>query len=252
MIYYYSGCGNSRWVAGELAGRLGESLTFIPQAMRAGEYDVPDAERTLGLVFPVYAWGVPAIVREFVRKMRISHPLEYVYMVCTCGDEAGYVYNHTRRLLGRKGLSLDYARSLIMPNTFLNMPGFHLDGRQLEQEKQERAKADIAGVASEIASHTHKKDILIGSMPFLKSYLIKPLFDACISDKRFYATDACVSCGTCVKVCPVENVSLPDGRPEWHHQCLNCMACYHRCPKNAIQIGKYTQGKGQYYYKNLF
>ena len=70
MIYYYSGCGNSRWVAGELSGRLGESLVFIPEAIRAGEYDMPCEERTLGLVFPVYAWGVPAIVREFVRKMQ--------------------------------------------------------------------------------------------------------------------------------------------------------------------------------------
>ena len=34
MIFYYSGCGNSRFVAKSIAETLGDELVFIPQADR--------------------------------------------------------------------------------------------------------------------------------------------------------------------------------------------------------------------------
>jgi len=53
-------------------------------------------------------------------------------------------------------------------------------------------------------------------------------------DKAFAVTDACVSCGTCAKVCPRENVKLVDARPTWHQDCESCYACFLRCPQKAI------------------
>jgi MinD superfamily P-loop ATPase len=28
---------------------------------------------------------------------------------------------------------------------------------------------------------------------------------------------------------------LVDGKPEWWHQCENCLACYNFCPEGAIE-----------------
>ncbi|MBR4135116.1 MAG: hypothetical protein IKU03_01705 [Bacteroidales bacterium] len=49
----------------------------------------------------------------------------------------------------------------------------------------------------------------------------------------------------------IQNITLEDGRPKWHGNCTNCDACFHHCPKKAIQYGKASKGKGQYYFGKL-
>lgn len=74
MILWYSGCGNSRFVADSLAARLGEKTVFIPQAdsLSFAEGEI------LGIVFPVYAWSVPNLVSDFLRKVSMSGRPAYV------------------------------------------------------------------------------------------------------------------------------------------------------------------------------
>jgi MinD superfamily P-loop ATPase len=68
----------------------------------------------------------------------------------------------------------------------------------------------------------------------------------CRLDNTFSVTDACTGCGTCVKICPVGNIVLSNGRPEWLHHCANCIACYSYCPNKAIRS---TMIKTGYYYR---
>lgn len=81
-----------------------------------------------------------------------------------------------------------------------------------------------------------------------KSYLIHPLFmHTLMSPKPFKAADSCISCGLCEKACPVRNIHLKErGKPEWGSHCTMCLACYHSCPKHAIEYSCLTQKKGQY------
>ncbi len=91
MIFYFSGTGNSRWIAYRLAEELREKLVFIPDALRLSggspEADPGTVEKSpgrtlpeftprpgenIGFVFPVYSWGPPAIVLEFIRKLALS------------------------------------------------------------------------------------------------------------------------------------------------------------------------------------
>ena len=94
MIFYFSGCGNSKHVAETIAAGLNDTLTFIPEAAREGryEYELAEGER-LGFVFPIYSWAPPKLVLDFVKKMIVkvgpstgSGTLPYTYFVCTCGD----------------------------------------------------------------------------------------------------------------------------------------------------------------------
>ncbi|MBQ8888654.1 MAG: EFR1 family ferrodoxin, partial [Bacteroidaceae bacterium] len=85
-----------------------------------------------------------------------------------------------------------------------------------------------------------------GAVPFLKTYVIRPLFNAFLmSPKPFQATEACTACKRCEKKCPVHNIKV-DGKPQWGDRCTQCLACYHGCPVKAVQYGKRTKGKGQY------
>ena len=57
----------------------------------------------------------------------------------------------------------------------------------------------------------------------------------------------CNGCGTCVEVCPVENISLETGTPEWLNNCVQCMACIQWCPEEAIQYGDKTSDRLRYH-----
>ena len=63
----------------------------------------------------------------------------------------------------------------------------------------------------------------------------------------FQVSDACVGCGTCAAQCPIQAITLQDGRPVWSKEsCLLCLGCVHKCPKNAIAYTQATIGHGQY------
>ena len=73
MIFYFSGCGNSKHVAETIAAGLNDTLTFIPEAACEGHYDYTLAEgERLGFVFPIYSWAPPKLVLDFVKKLNIK------------------------------------------------------------------------------------------------------------------------------------------------------------------------------------
>ena len=87
MIYYFSGTGNSKWVAGRLASILGEHLVEIGEAIRLGKFRYELAtEESIGWVFPVYSWGPPPVVLDFISKWHVDGYVKgktYCYMVAT-------------------------------------------------------------------------------------------------------------------------------------------------------------------------
>ena len=252
MILWYSGCGNSRFVADQLSAKLGDSnMVFIPQAARD---DMPlefQDDEILGIVFPVYSWSVPKLVSEFLRKVKITGRPSYIFAACTCGDETGLTIRHLKKDLKKQGLTLDAFFSFQMPETYINLPGFKLDTDENALRKINAAKSSLQETVRLIKERAQGNfDKLKGGSSFLKSNILKPLFyGLLITDRKFRVSDSCIGCGLCAKNCPLQNITIENDRPKWNGHCTNCMSCYHRCPKNAINFGKNTVGKGQYFYK---
>lgn len=249
MIFYFSGLGNSRHIAEKIAEE-GERLFFIPEVERNNiyNYKLQEGER-LGFVFPVYCWQEPKLVADFVKRLRLEGKSGYNFMVCTCGDDCGYTERTFRRTLSKIGLELDAAIAIQMPNTYVNLPGMDVDSTDVATKKIEDAAGRIVEVSEILKRREKTSQMIITGMPFLKTYIIKPIFyKVLVNDKRFRSTDACVGCGICQRSCPLSNISMIDGKPQWHGNCTTCMSCYHHCPQHAIHFGKATENKGQYYF----
>lgn len=264
MIYYFSGTGNSLHVARHLADALGERLCPIVPLQLPAE---GEREGAIGLVFPVYAWGIPSVVEKFVRNYKASllgqssvssgaigegsarrreKRLEggFFYAVMTCGDDMGYADKVLEKALGRK---FDAIFSVQMPNTYVCLPGFDVDSDDVCKAKYAKEEARVKEIAACIAERKPIRQLNRGLFPWTKSYVIRPLFNRYLVTDKYFHVDAslCISCGKCMKSCPVGNIIL-DELPRWQSHCTGCLACYHACPYHAINFGKMTQKKGQY------
>lgn len=253
MIFYYTSTGNSQWVAEKLEHLLQESLFSINAIAKAGfnacDYEFEEGERLI-FVFPVHAWNVPAVVATFINKLTFEGKPSAVYVVCTCGDDCGLTDQKVTALLKEKNLQLNACFSIQMPNDYVLLPGFDVDPVKLQTVKMEGAVLAVKTIAGEIEKGTTSNGgrYTPGSFAWLKTKALYPLFKRFLfGHTPFYATDACVSCGLCVQMCPVNNIRMqPKTKPQWRDHCIQCSACYHHCPKNAVQYGKVTKDKGQY------
>lgn len=49
-----------------------------------------------------------------------------------------------------------------------------------------------------------------------------------------------------MRLCPLNNITLEDGKPLWGGNCTHCMACISYCPTEAIEYGRRSVGKPRY------
>ncbi len=120
MIFFFSGTGNTKWAAQELAKATGERLLFIPDELKSAcEYTLADDER-IGFCFPVHGWQPPRIVREFVGRLKIDNASgHYTYILCTCGDSTGLAVKMLTEQLEGKGITVESCQSLTMPESYV-------------------------------------------------------------------------------------------------------------------------------------
>ena len=248
MIFYFSGTGNSRWVAGMLADLLHDELVpMAEESSLSATYSWKPGEK-VGFVFPVYAWAPPKLVLDFIARVKMEKP-EYLYFVCTCGDDTGKTGEVFVKALKERCWDCQAGYSVTMPNTYVSLPGFDVDDPDTERMKVQHAKARVEFIADELAKKVRMASFNCheGAVPFLKTYVIRPFFNRFLmSPEPFRATDACISCKRCEKKCPVHNIKVEAGGPCWGNHCTQCLACYHVCPVHAIRYGNRTEGKGQY------
>ena len=187
--------------------------------------------------------------------------LPFAFCVCTAGDSIGLTIenlnevisqNPSLQALGITKVSSSY--SLIMPESYVGLPFMDVDTKEKEIWKKSKSAQELAVICEEIFDRKEGVSRLVkGPIPWFFTKVVGGFFEnVLITDKRFHVEkDKCVKCGICANVCPVGDIKGGHGEyPEWlhHKDCLTCFTCYHHCPHHAIEFGKQTQKKGQYYF----
>lgn len=253
MIFYFSGTGNTRWAAKEVAAQLDDRLVNICDAGES-EYVLAKDER-IGFCFPVHGWQPPRIFRKFIERLTLKSDegSHYCFAVFTCGDSIGETIKILNGDLAKKGIHVDFACSLTMPETYVCLPFMYTDTPEREETKKKIAAHDLSVYTEMIRNRESGFHIVKGATPRLYSYVIGAYFNArMITDKKFTVDkDICIHCRKCEKTCPTNNIVMTDDLPTWKHDgsCTCCLACYHHCPKHAINYGNITRKRGQYYFK---
>lgn len=232
IVLYFTGTGNSLYVARQLAGKHAEVLS-IPQMVKQGRYEFEADE--IGIVYPIYGHMPPYMVRQFIRRAKLK--AEYKFAVLTYGArkcDSVEIWNDISRKVGN---AFDYIGTIIMVDNWL--PNFDMNEQILIDK---HIPENLQKIAADLAEHKRwhepvtedERQMHRGFMQWTKldpevGFLMK-------SEKCFTVTDACIGCGACVSVCPRGNYELTSAGVKMSGDCEYCFACIQNCPQKAIRF----------------
>jgi len=222
-IFYFTATGNSLAVAKQIGG----TLISIPQVVDSDNAHYKDD--AIGIVFPIYWWSVPIMVRRFLD--RATFESDYVFAVGTYGNFAGGAMVSLQNQAKLKGYSFDYSNHLLMLDNYL--PVFEM-GVQAKKFAKRPITENAARIASDINSRKHmnaKAHLGKRAMTSLFRHIFKPALNA----RKYIVNDSCNTCGVCAQVCPAKNVAVSD-KVSFGDHCEGCLACLHLCPQGALHV----------------
>ncbi len=235
MIFYFTGTGNSKWVAEELGKILNDKVVTVTEKI---DLDKIKDEARIGFVFPIYAWGVAEPMMNFIKQFPIS--TAYKFAVATCGQDCG----SAMKML-KKDYKMQSCFSVIMPSNYVL--GADIENDEIINFKIETAKVKIQEYANIIKNKETGYIVRQGGMGFVKTNIINKLFNKFARNtKSFWVDDNCISCGLCARSCPASAIQMKEGKPCWGGDCYMCTSCINNCPKQSIQYGKKTKNRKRY------
>lgn len=246
MIYYYSGTGNSAYVAKRLSELLEMEPVDLGARIRRGNMD-PIVDGRIVLVTPTYGWRIPRFIDVYLRQLEVA--ADRIDFVLTCGTSVGGAAIYAKSLAEALGAAFGGLYEIPMPENYIAL--FEVPDAEASRKIVEDAEEKIRWAAKKIGAGESERERpgLVGN--FLSRAVNGPFYAVCVKAKSFYATDACIGCGECERRCVLGNIELKDKKPRWFDRCTHCMACINYCPTEAIEYGNKTRGKFRYTFEKV-
>ncbi len=245
LLRYFTGTGNSLRIL-TVCKDLFEADGFKPAIASIFDKPDPDIEYDYyGFCFPVYALGLPRIVRKYLLQLPAGKNSK-TFLLVSLGarDEEGWSLKEGSNLLKKKDYNVVYSDCIVMPDNwtpFSNTPSPD-EAKIILNNGEKHAEGAAMAFINRTVYHkkmNYDKYGRIISYLFYYSFRwigVRNLWRLFITDEK------CTGCGYCEKICPMKAIRMIDKKPSWSRLCEQCMRCYNFCPKGAIQqlesIGK--------------
>ena len=240
-IHYFSGCGNTAWVANHAQEQLKTAEHEVVLLQNVEQFfpeQMPNSDVDLFLS-PTYFFDIPANVVAYFKRLPMVAGRKAIFWSVN-GGVSGFSYAHAKTLLTDRGYEVISCSSVEMPDTFL-----FLKESQLTPEQR---KEVLQNALSKITDNLKVLDAL----PALsRQNIFKTLFGSIIAflylfwgryilSFGFVANSCCVRCQKCVHDCPVHAIVFNKDKPQWKMGCVGCFRCINNCPVSAIDFSKYA------------
>lgn len=245
MVLYFTGTGNSRYVAEQIAKALDDELISANDIIKNGEAKEFNSEKPYVMVAPVHGWRVPVFLEKFFNESNFNGSMRF-YTIVTCGESSGDSYKFINKVAIANNVKLKGFAEIAMPNNYVML---------YDVQTVEEAKEDIVSqkklIDRIIESIKNDEEFLINNGSSIKKNLLSSagynVFQKfVVTSKHFHTDENCNLCGNCVNFCPFNNIKV-DNKVTWGQKCHHCCSCISQCPKKAIQYKNVTQNRKRYY-----
>lgn len=245
MVLYFSGTGNSKYIAKKIAAALEDEIVDLNDRIKRADFSRITAKDRLVFVTPTYAWRVPTVVSDYLEKVKFDGEKK-AWFVMNCGGEIGNASKYIEKLCDKLALEYMGVVGIVMPENYIAL--FNAPDTNKAQEIIAKAEPKIQAAIDDIRNGVKFAKPRNNLYDRFMSACVNPIFfKFIVKADDFYATDKCVGCGLCAKLCPLNNIEIVDGKPEWERNCTHCMACINHCPAQAIEYGEKSKGKPRYH-----
>ena len=240
-VFYFSGTGNTRFVAEETGKRLAEKYEVkiydIGEEKNCAESAF--AADKLLFAFPVYGSSPPVPMRRFIYANAKHIEGKEIFVIATqymfSGDGAASL-GRTIEKLGGKGIGAEH----------VNMPNNLADCTALKIRNDFEIAKTLKKAEKRIDSFSRK--ILCGKR-FRRGF--NPVSHAVgyFCQRKWWRKgenakksslliheERCIGCGICAAHCPVKNIIVEGRHAKALGNCAFCYRCVNLCPNRAISL----------------
>jgi flavodoxin/ferredoxin len=241
LIVYFSQGGTTARVAESIAAGL-RAAQWTADLCNIKDEQPPDASEydLIGIGSPVYIYRPPFNVMDYVESLpNLTGLASFVFVLYgTNRSDTGTILRHSLARKGAREVGYFHSRGA---DYFL---GYLKRGYLFSPDHptaDELAQAEVFGreVAAHFAGQPYtrpEEDRPAAAMYRLERFLTNRGLTRQMYS-RLFTVDAkkCNACGLCMKLCPTGNIAKDkDEHPTWGRDCLLCLTCESKCPKDAI------------------
>ncbi|MEW9094607.1 MAG: EFR1 family ferrodoxin [Clostridiaceae bacterium] len=255
IIYYFSGTGNTWW----MANALQQQLTAQNHQVQSYSIETVTPENVLEQVkdvnhiilgFPVYGSTAPKLMLNFINQFPNATNAQSASIFATQALASGDTAYHIGKMLIEKGYNLKQTMHFRMMNNF-HIPEFRFYRPKNDYRVDKLHQKSLSKVKKLALAITNNQEHIIGKNiigfllgNFQRSHIDK-VIDMLSKEFKIDLTH-CINCGKCERICPTQNIKKCGDTYKFEDNCMLCLRCYSQCPKSAILIGEGTKNEGKY------